>query len=278
MTDRGYYTPKSKSASKFKTPLPYSTPKSMTSERDVFYTPRKDFSDSDESTTSSASTGISTESGELTIAAEFDDLMRAVGQRRSSEAENVLISVLEVGRDMGKRLKEAVDECQRLQLVLSNKTKELSDLTDKLQTARKLLDQEKKHSRQIEDERDQLEIQIANIRELLLKDTRSQLADETKEKLAFLSKDFDNGVAAAPQLSAIPEVNTTGSLLSDFSYSRSGDELDVSQYQGNKWKKHRPSGEHLPQPPVKKRRSSGHKVVEVGFRINQFFFLILCLF
>lgn len=54
-----------------------------------------------------------------------------------------------------------------------------------------------------------------------------------------------------------------GSLLSDLSYSRSEDDLDVSILQGGKtWKKHRPSTDFAA-PPPKKRKSADAKVVEV---------------
>lgn len=54
-----------------------------------------------------------------------------------------------------------------------------------------------------------------------------------------------------------------GSLLSDFSYSRSEDDLDTSTMQGAKsWKKHRPSTDFA-EPAPKKRKSADAKVVEV---------------
>jgi hypothetical protein len=56
-----------------------------------------------------------------------------------------------------------------------------------------------------------------------------------------------------------------GSILSDFSYSRSEDDLDGSVMQAGKaWKKHRPSTGGVPEPAPKKRRSSGAKAVEIG--------------
>lgn len=51
-----------------------------------------------------------------------------------------------------------------------------------------------------------------------------------------------------------------GSLLGDFSYSKSEDDLDVSC---KKWRKHRPSSEFPDELPVKKRKSAGNKIVEV---------------
>lgn len=73
-----------------------------------------------------------------------------------------------------------------------------------------------------------------------------------------------------PPLSAIQEVNTTGSLLSDFSYSRSEDDLDMSAVHGNKaWKKHRKSTDHPAEPAPKKRRSSTHAVeVKIQTKLN----------
>lgn len=61
-----------------------------------------------------------------------------------------------------------------------------------------------------------------------------------------------------------------GSILSDFSYSRSEDDLDCSTMHANKpWKKHRPSSEGIAEPAPKKQRSSTHKVVEVCLLINK---------
>jgi hypothetical protein len=62
-----------------------------------------------------------------------------------------------------------------------------------------------------------------------------------------------------------------GSILSDFSYSRSEDDLDGSVMQAGKaWKKHRPSTGGVPEPAPKKRRSSGAKAVEVKICQNAF--------
>lgn len=59
------------------------------------------------------------------------------------------------------------------------------------------------------------EHQIGTVRKLLFKDHRTKLADETREQLAFLTKGHPTlGEPAAHtgniQLSAIPEVNSTG--------------------------------------------------------------------
>lgn len=158
MSDRGYATPKHhvKTDFKFKTPLPY-TPKC---DQDVFYTPRKEFSDSEESTHSenAGSACASSENGEINIVAEFDDLMRTLRQRKRGikEAEACLLTLGEQMTEVCRDWKNAVDECHRLQVALNDKTKECSDLAHQLCQARLLLDQEKKRKQKVIDERDQL--------------------------------------------------------------------------------------------------------------------------
>lgn len=51
--------------------------------------------------------------------------------------------------------------------------------------------------------------------------------------------------------------------MSDFSYSRSEDDLDMSLHNGKTWKKHRKSTDHVSEPAPKKRRSSTSHAVEV---------------
>lgn len=103
---------------------------------------------------------------------------------------------------------------------------------------------------------------------MLFKDMKSAFPKEAKEKLSFLNEETSDSEGMngyGPQLSAIHEVNTTGSLLSDFCYSKSEDDIDRSftEY-GKTWKKHRASMEPTGEPSLKKRRSSGAKVVEIN--------------
>lgn len=62
-------------------------------------------------------------------------------------------------------------------------------------------------------------------------------------------------------------------MLSDFSVSRSEDDLDLSRHikGGREWKKHRASTGLDVDPPPKKRRSS-NRVIEVRFCVNISFF------
>lgn len=57
-------------------------------------------------------------------------------------------------------------------------------------------------------------MQLARVKEVISKDNKSKIADETREKLAFLnnvsSSEEDNGFTIGNRLSCIKEVNTTG--------------------------------------------------------------------
>lgn len=261
MCDRGYYTPRNDKTPQFKTPLPY-TPKPLNLD--------KDSSDSEESTCSSDNPGAaaSSENGELTIVAEFDDLMRAVKQQRCDEIEDAFLEFAEQAKEMNLQWNLAVQECQRLNALIEKKTQEFHDLEYKLAQARKLLDQQTQLRKKAEHERDRLEGDIAKITEVVLGDTRNQLVDEAKQKLEMLGSmssllGLDNNrISAPPQLSDIRE-DITGSLLSDFSCSRSEDDLDETQFRKN-FKPFRPSLDHNQGPAMKKRRSGEHKVVEIN--------------
>ncbi|KAJ8946085.1 hypothetical protein NQ314_008985 [Rhamnusium bicolor] len=251
----------------FKTPLPFHTPKS----NGCMYTPNKemtDKSDSEESTNSSdIGSAYTGSSSDLTIVALFDDLMRLMKQRRDEKVEDSFIIFADNMKMMWSQWQVTVMECRRLQSLLDLRTQEFSEMERNLMLARKLLDQEKKKTRQAEQERDEFEIQIAKVQTLLFKDNRTKLADETREQFAFLNKGPRNSGDPNTHLSAIQEVNSTGSILSDFSYSRSEDDLDSSKcfQTGREWRKHRASASAAPtEPAVKKRRSSSNKVVEIG--------------
>lgn len=136
MSDRGYYTPRNNKTPQFKTPLPY-TPK-----QPVFDKPDKQSSDSEESTCSSAGTQGSSENGELTIVAEYDDLMRGVRKRRRSKIEDAYLEFADQVKEICTQWHLAVQECQRLQALLDRKTQECHDVEVKLVQARKLLDRQ----------------------------------------------------------------------------------------------------------------------------------------
>lgn len=90
------------------------------------------------------------------------------------------------------------------------------------------------------------------------------------DKLSFLNNQRDDDDYRQAQLSAIKEINSTGSILSDFSYSRSDDDLDI-QSNFMRIKKHRPSTDGIAEPAIKKRKSAEKKIVEVIFFYYIFF-------
>ncbi|CAH0548067.1 unnamed protein product [Brassicogethes aeneus] len=244
----------------FKTPLPYNTPRSY-----EFYTPKEnsDKSDSEESTSSTGESKASYNSADLSIVAVFDDLMRLVKQRRHDKIENAFISFAEDIKDMWSHWQESVVECRRLQSLINKKTEECSELENHLKVARKLLDKEKLMTKQAERERNQLERQISQIQDIFHQKDLNVLPSETREKLDMLNLMKRKEGSLNHNLSAIQEINSTGSILSDFSYSRSEDDLD-NFTSGPVWKNHRASTGGVPEPAIKKRRSSSNKFVEVN--------------
>lgn len=128
-------------------------------------TPRSDPCDSDESTASSGSTDPATSgapnlSRDLSLVAQFDDIIRLYKQRPNESVEKVFYYVVEQSIEMLGQWRVATDETRRLQVELDKKNHELSDLENKLSVARKLLDQEKRNTRKAEDERDVFVSQI----------------------------------------------------------------------------------------------------------------------
>ncbi|KAK6617748.1 hypothetical protein RUM43_013976 [Polyplax serrata] len=132
--------------------------------------------------------------------------------------------------------KESVSECIRLKSELDICNTRISEFEKKLNRARVLLDIEKKRTSQAEKERDELREQVAQIDDILSTVRRAgdKLANETKEKLEkFLSTTHSklkpNTETLGYRLDTIDEINSTGSLLSDLSYTRSEDnDLDAS--------------------------------------------------
>lgn len=123
---------------------------------------------------------------------------------------------------------EASNECQRLKAKLDSANKDISVLDNKLYSARRWLDAERQLRKRLELERDMHCRQLDEIRNILLNDSCFKIPDQTREKLALLSK-----VASDPQWRPIvlDRLNTVAasdsmSNLSDVSVSRSGDDLD----------------------------------------------------
>lgn len=225
---------------------------------------------------------------ELSIEAEFDDLMNDY-EFELDDLGECFLRFAEVQQLCHIEWQKSIDECKRLQTELDKANHDIGDFANKLNHARKMLDQEKKMTRRVKEECDSLEKQMALARDLLFNDQyKYRLPDETREKLAFLNNttvrsSLDGGHGGmgnfGSRLNTINEVNSnemnsTGSLLSDISFSRSEDDLDTSViHVGKRWMKSRP----VPiaeEPTPKKRRSSSGKVVEVTFLLEIIKFIL----
>lgn len=184
---------------------------------------------------------------------QFDDLIRCFGVLLSSSCEKEFLGYVHflwnscscnifyyfyvkihfcsyVSNQEVARLKwiETTNECKRLKSALDAANRSISVLEDKLSSARKLMDDEKQSRKKAETERDTFAYQLEEARRVLFSDPRYKLPDETKEKLSFLSKTGYNYVFRGNNLNTVEESDCTASLLSDFSFSRSGDDLDES--------------------------------------------------
>lgn len=157
----------------------------------------------------------------------------------------------------------AIDNNMRLQRELESAMKSMADLESKLNNARKLLELESKARREAENDRDQLEKKLYLVKDLLNSD--HNIKDETRTKLDFLNQ-LNKKRRSAARLTAVeeqlgPDINTTGSILSDLSLTRSeNDFLDRKSFDRRQWRKSKSIiGEGTPQ----KRKSSTQKIVHM---------------
>ncbi|XP_017880906.1 rac GTPase-activating protein 1-like [Ceratina calcarata] len=211
----------------------------------------------------------------LSLLASHDEVVRCANVLINGACEEEFLKFAINQEEMRQKWLASIQECQRLHTALEKAHQEAADLDRKLSHARRLLDEEKKRRRAVEDQRNSLERQIALVRDLLFNDGGRNLNNETREKLQFLNNTTLNGrhsnihvkdVHQNDKLNTIAELDSTGSILSDLScFSKSEDDLDVSamiqqSQKKREWKEHRPSGEYS----TKKRRSTTQKVAELN--------------
>lgn len=174
--------------------------------------PRYD-SDSEGSITSEGQSEASSGSNnDLTVVAMFDDLIRLMQHQRDERAEAAFEQFAEEAKLLFQRYGEVVGECQRLQTMLDLKGQECSENERRLNTARHLLDEEKKKTLRVVRENEELLDQLDQVRELLFKDNRVKIGEDAKQKLSFLNQksvcDYN-----MKNLSCIQEINSTGIWL-----------------------------------------------------------------
>ncbi|XP_031836061.1 rac GTPase activating protein tumbleweed [Nomia melanderi] len=211
----------------------------------------------------------------LSLLASHDEVVRCTDVLVNGACEEEFLQFAINQEEMRQKWLASIQECQRLHSALEKAHQEAADLDRKLSHARRLLDEEKRKRRTVEEQRNSLERQIAMARDLLFNDGGRNLNDETREKLQFLNNTTLNGrhsnihvkdVHQNDKLNTIAELDSTGSILSDLScFSKSEDDLDTSvivqqSQKKREWKEHRPSGEYS----AKKRRSTVQKVAELN--------------
>ncbi|VEN47279.1 unnamed protein product [Callosobruchus maculatus] len=205
----------------------------------------------------------------------YDDLIRKVDTLKSNKTHylDTCLNLAEQLKFLFSEHKIAILECRRLQKQQELQVQENSDSQRNLQSARTMLDNEKKKRKQAERERDDLRQKFSEWCISLLQDEKNRILDKYKEEMLrinncgqkWMSSNGDYGHEGNP-LGTIPEINSTGSMLSDLSYSRSEDDLESSYCKMKKdrgtWKKLQPTAPK-DEPASKKRRSS-NGVVEIG--------------
>ncbi|XP_043258750.1 rac GTPase-activating protein 1 [Colletes gigas] len=211
----------------------------------------------------------------LSMLASHDEIVRCTDVLINGACEEEFLHFAINQEEMRQKWLASIQECQRLHSALDKAHQEAADLDRKLSHARRLLDEEKRKRRTVEEQRNSLERQIAMARDLLFNDGGRNLNDETREKLQFLNNTTLNGrhsnmhikdIHQNDKLNTIAELDSTGSILSDLScFSKSEDDLDTSviiqqNQKKREWKEHRPSGEYS----TKKRRSTLQKVAELN--------------
>ncbi|XP_033333684.1 rac GTPase activating protein tumbleweed [Megalopta genalis] len=211
----------------------------------------------------------------LSLLASHDEVVRCTNVLVNGACEEEFLQFAINQEEMRQKWLASIQECQRLHSALEKAHQEAADLDRKLSHARRLLDEEKRKRRTVEEQRNSLERQISMARDLLFNDGGRNLNDETREKLQFLNNTTLNGrhsnihikdLQQNDKLNTIAELDSTGSILSDLScFSKSEDDLDTSvliqqSQKKREWKEHRPSGEYS----AKKRRSNVQKIAELN--------------
>ncbi|XP_026327515.1 rac GTPase-activating protein 1-like [Hyposmocoma kahamanoa] len=161
----------------------------------------------------------------LSLVAQFDDINRLNGVLNDGAAEECFLAFVKQMEWVRCQWAAAEAESARLQTELDEALRALGKWESKFAHVRKLLDSEKRERNVVLKKYSELSKLLDMARDLLFNDNRAKLNDETLQKLAFL-----NGTAQEhnAKLANVPELNSTGTLLSEMSYSRSEDDLDFS--------------------------------------------------
>ncbi|XP_073956988.1 rac GTPase activating protein tumbleweed [Choristoneura fumiferana] len=190
----------------------------------------------------------------LSMVAQFDDINRLNNVLNDEYSEQCFLAFVKQMEWVRSQWASAEAEAVRLQTELDEALRTLSKWEAKFSHVRKLLDGEKRERNIVMKKYSELSKLLDMARDLLFNDNRAKLNDETLQKLAFL-----NGTAHQEhnaRLTGVPELNSTGTLLSEMSYSRSEEDLDLSVASTRRSWVQRGGWAARDQPATKKRRSS----------------------
>ncbi|CAG4940509.1 unnamed protein product [Parnassius apollo] len=201
----------------------------------------------------------------LSLVAQFDDINRLNNVLNDGAAEECFLAFLKQIEWVRCQWAAAEAEAARLQKELDEAHRILAKSEAKFAHVRKILDAEKREKNIYLKKYNEQSKLLETARDLLFNDNRAKLNDETLQKLAFL-----NGAAQQDhnaKLTSVPELNSTGTLLSEMSYSRSEDDLDLSLASTRRSWVPRGGWAARDQPPATKKRrsstSSATKTVEL---------------
>ncbi|XP_059058521.1 rac GTPase-activating protein 1-like [Achroia grisella] len=196
----------------------------------------------------------------LSLVAQFDDLNRLNGVLNAGIAEECFYAFVKHVEWVRTQWAASEAETIRLQSELDEALRTLSKWEAKFSHVRKLLDSEKRERNIVLKKCNELGKRLEMARDLLFNDNRTKLNDETLQKLAFLNGAQQDHNA---KLNGVPELNSTGTLLSEMSYSRSEDDLDLSLASTRRSWVQRGGWNPRENPPAsKKRRSSSSSVTK----------------
>ncbi|CAK1579962.1 unnamed protein product [Parnassius mnemosyne] len=201
----------------------------------------------------------------LSLVAQFDDINRLNNVLNDGATEECFLAFLKQIEWVRCQWAAAEAEAVRLQKELDEAHRTLAKSEAKFAHVRKMLDGEKREKNIYLKKYNEQSKLLDMARDLLFNDNRAKLNDETLQKLAFL-----NGTAQQDhnaKLTGVPELNSTGTLLSEMSYSRSEDDLDLSLASTRRSWVQRGGWAARDQPPATKKRrsstSSATKTVEL---------------
>ncbi|KAK9502101.1 hypothetical protein O3M35_012695 [Rhynocoris fuscipes] len=192
----------------------------------------------------------------------YDDVCRDI-ESMTEVVPRIVTSYIEFAKSYDSlRIKycQASEDCKRLTLQLSEAHEDIKRLDNKLNNVRRLFDDEVKKRKLVEEERAFFENQLDLVRDAL-QDNRNKIHDETKEKLNFLrdkrSSDMRDRLDTITEL----DLETTGSVMSDLSYTRDEDEfLNLSSGECRGRKRQMPSKIQ----GTKRRKSGNTKTIELN--------------